>query len=86
MTLTEFDEKLEKLDFIKTGFDLLVLYLFIANTPETPPQIREGIDGLIRDYLKETETTMREIWETNKDNVKNRLDMEGAEGIYDYDE
>jgi hypothetical protein len=82
MTLTEFDEKLEKLDFIKTGFDLLVLYLFIANTPETPPEIREGIDDLIRDYLNETETTMREIWENNKDNVRNRLDLENAEGIY----
>jgi hypothetical protein len=85
MALTEFDERLERLDFIKTGFDLLVLYLFIANTPETPPEIRDGIDQLIRDYLSETETTMREIWDNNKDNVYNRLDLKNAKGLYKCD-
>ena len=48
MTLTDFDQRLERLDFIKTGFDCWLLYLFIANTPETPPEIRDGIDQLIR--------------------------------------
>lgn len=52
-------------DLAYSGLDILILYLHIANKPETPPSLRNYFNDIIEDYLKQRQTSLDEIYDRN---------------------
>ena len=51
---------------IENGIDLSILYLSIANDPDASKEIRNVFNDFIKIYLKNNNTSIKEIWKRNQ--------------------